>query len=87
MILKELPIKELRPNNFYINKDKLEKIRKIYNEDKKPVFPPVLVGIIDGEYALIDGHSSTMLHLKTVKILYLHKFIQSKRFPDLQNFI
>lgn len=60
MILKELPIKKLRPNNFYINKDKLEKIRKIYNEDKNPVFPPVLVGIIDGEYALIDGHSRAM---------------------------
>ena len=44
MILKEVPIKELRPNNFYINKDKLEKIRKIYTEDKNPVFPPVLVG-------------------------------------------
>lgn len=56
MILKELPIKELIPNNFYINKDKLEKIRKIYSEDENPVFPPVLVGIINGEYCLIDGY-------------------------------
>lgn len=76
MILKELPIRDLIPNNFYINKEKLEKIRNIYSEDKNPVFPPVLVGIINGEYALIDGHSRTMAAFENGK-----KFIYAQIHP------
>lgn len=76
MILKELPIRDLIPNNFYINKEKLEKIRIIYSEDKNPVFPPVLVGIINEEYVLIDGHSRTMAAFENDK-----KFIYAQIHP------
>lgn len=76
MILKELLVRELIPNNFYINKEKLEKIRNIYSDDKNPVFPPVLVGVINEEYVLIDGHSRAMAAFEHGK-----KFISAEIHP------
>lgn len=59
-MLKEICIKELIPNNFYINELKLNNIRKAYNANIHSKFPPILVGIIGEEYALLDGHSRVM---------------------------
>ncbi|MEG2985712.1 MAG: hypothetical protein RR835_13495 [Peptostreptococcaceae bacterium] len=59
-MLKEINIKELIPNNFYINESKLNSVRKAYSINKQNSLPPILVGIIDEEYALLDGHSRTM---------------------------
>jgi hypothetical protein len=59
-MLKEINIKELIPNNFYINELKLNSIRKAYNTNSHAKFPPVLVGMIGEEYALLDGHSRVM---------------------------
>lgn len=59
-MLKEVYIKELIPNNFYINESKLNKVREAYSMNNQDSLPPILVGIIDKEYALIDGHSRTM---------------------------
>ena len=59
-MLKEIYIKELIPNNFYINELKLNNIRKAYNMNSQSSLPPILIGIIGEEYALLDGHSRTM---------------------------
>lgn len=60
VMLKEVYIKELIPNNFYINESKLNNAREAYSMNNQESLPPILVGIIDKEYALIDGHSRTM---------------------------
>lgn len=59
-MLKEISIKELIPNNFYINESKLNSVRKAYSMNTQNNLPPILVVIIDEEYALLDGHSRTM---------------------------
>ena len=47
----------LRPNNWYINRCKLASVRKAWSEGLEDELPPVLITEIDGELALIDGHS------------------------------
>lgn len=47
----------LRPNNWYINREKLERVRAAWENGKQDELPPVLVTDIDGELGLIDGHS------------------------------
>lgn len=59
-MLNEVLILDLIPNNFYINEDKLSKIREVYKNKKEGDLPPVTVAIINNEYSLIDGHSRTM---------------------------
>lgn len=58
-LVKEVEIMKLIPNNLYLNGDKIEKIKKGYDRNKILCLPPILVGIIDNEMALIDGHSRT----------------------------
>ncbi|MCR1850881.1 hypothetical protein [Paraclostridium sordellii] len=60
-MLKEINIKELIPNNFYINELKLNSVRKAYSMNTQNNLPPILVGIINKEYALLDGHSRAMV--------------------------
>lgn len=60
MITKKIAINILVPNNFYINEEKLKNVRNAYRENKAISLPPVLVGIIENDYALIDGHSRAM---------------------------
>lgn len=50
-------LSELRPNNWYINRRKLESVRKVWSSGLQDELPPVLITEIDGELALIDGHS------------------------------
>jgi len=48
---------ELRPNNWFINRAKLRRIREAWKNGRQHALPPVLVSKIDGRLALIDGHS------------------------------
>ena len=50
-------LKDLRPNNWFINQAKLEKVREAWLQGKQDILPSVLISKIDGSLALIDGHS------------------------------
>ena len=52
-------IDALRPNNLYISRAKLDRVRSAWHHGKQSLLPPVLVTLIDGELSLIDGHSRT----------------------------
>ena len=52
---------DLRPNNWYINKTKLEQVRKAWRQGDQDLLPPVLVARIDGDLSLIDGHSRALV--------------------------
>ncbi len=52
-------IDDLRPNNWYINRAKLERVRAAWKAGEQSTLPPVLVTHIDGELSLIDGHART----------------------------
>ncbi len=52
-------IDALRPNNWYINKAKLESVRSAWRQGQQASLPPVLVTLIYGELSLIDGHART----------------------------
>ncbi|HHS50944.1 MAG TPA: hypothetical protein ENN07_07505 [candidate division Zixibacteria bacterium] len=54
-MLKLIEITKIRPNNWFINREKLDKVRKALERGTE--LPPVLVTEIDAELALIDGHS------------------------------
>jgi len=55
--MKPVRLLALRPNNWYINREKLERVRAAWENGKQNELPPVLVTEIDGELSLIDGHS------------------------------
>ena len=48
---------ELRPNNWFISRAKLESVREAWRRGEQEHLPPVLVAEIEGELSLIDGHS------------------------------
>jgi len=50
-------LKELKPNNWFINSAKLERVREAWLNGMQDMLPPILVSEIDGTLALIDGHS------------------------------
>jgi hypothetical protein len=47
----------LRPNNWYVNQAKLDRVRSAWRDGEQASLPPVLVTRIDGELSLIDGHA------------------------------
>jgi len=47
---------ELRPNNWYLNRAKLNRVREAWATGTEGQLPPVLVTEIDGQLGLIDGH-------------------------------
>jgi len=53
---KYLDLNVLRPNNWFLDKNKLENIRQAWREGKQHLFPAVFVTTIDGEFILLDGH-------------------------------
>ncbi len=57
-------INSLRPNNWYINQQKLDNVRVAWQNGQQDQLPPVLVTTIDGELSLIDGHSRTFAALE-----------------------
>lgn len=50
-------LKDLRPNNWFISRVKLDRVRRAWSEGSQNGLPPILVTRIDGELSLIDGHS------------------------------
>ena len=48
---------ELKPNNWFINSAKLDRVREAWLNGMQDMLPPILVSEIDGTLALIDGHS------------------------------
>lgn len=53
----EVNLRRLRPNNWYLNREKLDRVRNVWRQGKQADLPPVLITTIDGELCLIDGHS------------------------------
>ncbi|MFO7918557.1 MAG: ParB N-terminal domain-containing protein [Anaerolineae bacterium] len=49
----------LRPNNWFINVARLERVREAWRRGLQDTLPPVLVTEIDGGLSLIDGHART----------------------------
>ncbi|MBD3367158.1 MAG: hypothetical protein GF405_03145 [Candidatus Eisenbacteria bacterium] len=58
--MKRFRIDELRPNNWYVNRAKLDRVRSAWANGEEASLPPVLVTHIDGELSLIDGHARTL---------------------------
>ena len=48
---------DLQPNNWYISREKLDRVREVWERGLQDNLPPVLVSYIDGQASLIDGHS------------------------------
>jgi hypothetical protein len=57
-------IDHLRPNNWYINRAKLNQVRHAWQQGTQGQLPPILVTQIDGELSLIDGHSRALAALE-----------------------
>ena len=57
IIDKIVPILSLRPNNWYLNRDKVAQVRLAWEKGIHQTLPLPLVTSIDGELSLIDGHS------------------------------
>ena len=60
-----LDINALRPNNWYINRAKLNRMRSAWRAGTQDRLPPVCVTIIDGQYSLVDGHSRAYAAFET----------------------
>ena len=50
-------LQDLVPNNLFLNGDKLSKLKNLTPDDFTWTLPPVTVSVIDGQTALIDGHT------------------------------
>lgn len=57
--IREVRIDELRPNNWYLNRGRLDRVRSAWASGREHELPPVLVAMIDGQLSLIDGHART----------------------------
>lgn len=53
----KIDILALRPNNWYLNQNKVEEIERLWELHQQNDLPLPLVTQIDGEFSLIDGHS------------------------------
>ncbi|MCK5131409.1 MAG: ParB N-terminal domain-containing protein [Candidatus Sabulitectum sp.] len=58
-----VPLAELRPNNWYVNRAKLDSILDAWVNNEQKNLPPVLITRIDGELSIIDGHSRALAAL------------------------
>ena len=68
--ISEIEIESLRPNNWFLDSRKLERVRKIWRDGNQCLLPPIFVTIIDDELCLIDGHCRAFVALEngTTKI-------------------
>ena len=55
-MIKYVELCNLRPNNWFLDRNKLERIRKAWNDGKQELLPAVIVTMIDEELGLLDGH-------------------------------
>jgi len=54
-------IEYLRPNKWFLNRSKLEKIREKWKIEEQHLLPPPLITEIDGGLALVDGHCRVLV--------------------------
>jgi hypothetical protein len=54
-------IRFLRPNNWYLNAEKVQYVREAWYRGEEHTLPLPLVSTINGELALIDGHSRVFI--------------------------
>ena len=62
--LQWVSLEDLRPNNWYINRAKLDSVREVWQRGEQNKLPPVDVATIDGDLSLIDGHSRAFAALE-----------------------
>lgn len=55
--MQRIRLMDLRPNNWYINRAKLDSVRAAWQRGDRNTLPPATVANIDGKLSLIDGHS------------------------------
>jgi len=55
---------DLQPNNWYINRAKLDSVREAWQRGEQHNLPPVDVANIDDDLSLIDGHSRALAALE-----------------------
>jgi ParB-like chromosome segregation protein Spo0J len=60
-IRRTVKISELRPNNWFLNRAKLDRVRQAWRRGEQGSLPPVLVTEIGGQPSLIDGHARTYI--------------------------
>jgi hypothetical protein len=53
---KYIMLDTLRPNNWFLDRNKLDRIREIWRDGNQGSLPAVEVILIDNEFSLIDGH-------------------------------
>lgn len=53
---KYVELNKLRPNNWFLNKEKLESVRRAWREGNQHLLPAVLVTEIDDQLSLLDGN-------------------------------
>ena len=53
---KYVELNKLRPNNWFLNKKKLESVRRAWREGNQHLLPAVLVTEIDDQMGLLDGN-------------------------------
>ncbi len=58
--LQWVSLEDLRPNNWYINRAKLDSVRVAWQRGEQNTLLPVEVASIDGDLSLIDGHSRAL---------------------------
>jgi len=63
-MIKFVNLDELRPNNWFIDKAKLNRIREIWQRGDQHLLPAVAVTIIDNEFCLFDGHCRAYVALE-----------------------
>jgi hypothetical protein len=61
---KFVKLDQLRPNNWFLDKIKLDRIREIWKRGDQNLLPAVMVTIIDDELSLIDGHCRAYVALE-----------------------
>jgi hypothetical protein len=55
---------KLRPNNWFLDKAKLDGIREVWQRGDQYLLPAVVVTLIDNEYSLVDGHCRAYVALE-----------------------
>ena len=63
-MVRYLKLDDLRPNNWFLDRAKLNAIREIWKRGEQYLLPAVLVTLIDSEYGLIDGHCRAYVALE-----------------------
>jgi len=62
--MQRIRLMDLQPNNWYINRAKLDLVREAWQRGEQHNLPPVDVANIDDDLSLIDGHSRALAALE-----------------------